>query len=130
VHGGCSGNERVIGQIAGFRVAMKVAEIREFGKKLVIVGGIKYEAGRAETQVGFVKVLENALNRMEQVLEEECEYLARTEKRMADILAEIAKPFDKVERLELLKQRQREIEAELDLSKGENTAIDEIECTA
>jgi len=130
VHGGCSGNERVIGQIAGFRVAMKVAEIREFGKKLVIVGGIEYEAGRAETQVGFVKVLENALNRMEQVLEEECEYLARTEKRMADILAEIAKPFDKVERLELLKQRQREIEAELDLSKGENTAIDEIECTA
>jgi len=109
---------------------MKVAEIREFGKKLVIVGGIKYEAGRAETQVGFVKVLENALNRMEQVLEEECEYLARTEKRMADILAEIAKPFDKVERLELLKQRQRGIEAELDLSKGENPAIDEIECTA
>jgi hypothetical protein len=72
-----------------------------------------------------VRVLENTLNRMELVLQEETEYLARTEKRLADIHNEIVKPFDKAERLEWLKIRQREIEAELDLSKGENTAVDE-----
>ncbi|WP_197483780.1 helicase-related protein [Ralstonia mannitolilytica] len=127
VHGVRYGNERVIGQIAGFRVAVKAAEIREFGKKLVILGGIEYEAGKAETPIGFAKVLENALNRIEQVLEEEREYLARTEKRMADIQAEIAKPFDKAERLAWLQQRQKEIDAALDLSKGEMQAAEEAE---
>lgn len=44
---------------------------------------------------------------------------------MADIHAEVAKSFDKAERLVMLKQRQREIEAELDLDKGENTAVED-----
>lgn len=126
-HGVRYGSERVIGSIAGFRVAVKAAEIREFGKRLVILGGIEYEVGKAETPIGFVKVLENALNRMEQELEEEREYLTRTEKRMADIEAEIAKPFDKAERLAWLQQRQKEIDAALDLSKGEMQAAEEAE---
>lgn len=126
VHG-VRGGERVIGRIAGFRVAVKTAASLESGKRLVILGGIEYEAGKAETPIGFVKVLENALNRMEQTLEEEREYLARTEKRMADIQAEIAKPFDKAERLVWLRQRQKEIDAALDLSKGEMQAAEETE---
>jgi N12 class adenine-specific DNA methylase len=129
VHGVRYGSERVIGQIAGFRVAVKASVALEFGKKLVIVGGIEYEAGKAETPIGFVKVLENALNRMEQVLEEEREYLIRTEKRMADIQAEIAKPFDKAERLAWLQQRQMEIDAALDLSKGDLSATEGVEAT-
>ncbi|MBU9211658.1 hypothetical protein [Burkholderia multivorans] len=44
---------------------------------------------------------------------------------MADIQAEIAKPFDKAERLVWLQQRQREIDAALDLSKGEMQAVEE-----
>jgi len=127
MHGVRPGNERIIGQIAGFRVAVKAAEIREYGKRLLIRGGVEYEAGRAESPTGFVKVLENALNRMELVLEEETEHLARTEKRMADILVEVAKPFDKAERLAWLRQRQREIEAVLDLTKGELAAAEEAE---
>ncbi len=122
MHGVRPGNERIIGQIAGFRVAVKAAEIREYGKRLLIRGGVEYEAGRAESPTGFVRVLENALNRMELVLEEETEHLSRTEKRMADILVEVAKPFDKAERLAWLQQRQREIEAVLDLTKGEMAA--------
>jgi len=81
----------------------------------------------AETPIGFVKVLENALNQMELVLEEEREHLARTEKRMADILVEVAKPFDKAERLTWLQQRQREIDAALDLTKGDLAAAEEAE---
>ena len=106
---------------------MKAAEAQEFGKRLLIRGSVEYEAGRAETPIGFVKVLENALNRMELGLEEEREHQARTEKRMADILIELAKPFDKVERLGWLQQRQREIEAVLDLSRGELAAVEEAE---
>jgi hypothetical protein len=127
VHGVRYGSERVIGRLAGFPIVVKAAEIREFGKQLLIRCGIDYEAGRAETPIGFVKVLENTLNRMELVLEEEREYLARTEKRMADIQAEVAKPFDKAERLTWLQQRQREIDAALDLTKGDLAAAEEAE---
>lgn len=127
VHGVRYGSERVVGQIAGFRVAVKAATVREFGKALLIKGGIEYEAGRAESPIGFVKVLENVLNRMELMLEEEREHLARTEKRTADILVEVAKPFDRAERLASLQQRHREIEAALDLTKGEMAAAEEAE---
>ena len=127
VYGAKSGADRIVGQIAGFRVAVQLSALQEIGKQLVVLGGVEYRCGQAESAQGFVRVLENALNRMEQWLLEEQEYLARTEKRMADIQAEAAKPFDKAARLEWLKQRQREIEAELDLSKGENTAVDETE---
>jgi hypothetical protein len=129
VHGVRYGSERVIGKLAGFRIAVKAADLREFGKMLVIVGGIEYEAGKAETPIGFVKVLENTLNRMEQVLEEEREYLTRTEKRMADIQTELAKPFDKADRLAWLQQRQKEIDAALDLSKGDLGATEEAQAT-
>ncbi|MFZ5794517.1 MAG: hypothetical protein ACOY4B_08635, partial [Pseudomonadota bacterium] len=67
--------------------------------------------------------------RMGMVLEEERERLARTEKRMADILVEVAKPFDKAERLAWLQQRQREIDAALDLTKGDLAAAEEAEAS-
>ncbi|WP_126448408.1 DEAD/DEAH box helicase family protein [Sulfuricystis multivorans] len=118
--------ERVIGSIAGFRVVVRTTG---FGKKLVMLGGAEYEVDKAETPIGYVRVLENALNQMEQVLEEEREYLARTEKRMADIQVEIAKPFDKAERLAWLQQRQREIDAVLDLTKGDLAAAEEAEAS-
>lgn len=127
VHGVRYGSERVIGRLSGFPVVVKAAEILEFGKRLFIRGGIDYETGRAETPIGLVKVLENALNQMEQVLEAEREHLARMEKRMADILVEVAKPFDKAERLAWLLQRQREIDAALDLAKGDLAAAEEAE---
>ena len=129
VHGVRYGNERVIGRLAGFPVVVKAAEILEFGKRLFIRGGIDYEAGRAETTIGFVKVLENTLHQMELVLEKEREHLARTEKRMADIMVEVARPFDKAERLAWLQQRQREIDASLDLTKGDPAAAEETEAS-
>lgn len=123
VHGVRAG-ERVIGKLSGFPIVVRKGE---FEKWLLIRGGIDYEAGKAETPIGFVKVLENALARMDEVLVNEREYLARTEKRMADIQAELAKPFDKAERLEWLRERQREIDAALDLTKGDLAAAEEEE---
>jgi len=123
VYGNKAKRDRNIGQIAGFPIAAKVTVLE--GIVLVILGDIEYRCNHVESAQGFVRVLENTLNRMEMVLQEELEYLARTEKRMADIHAEAVKPFDKAARLEWLKQRQREIEAELDLNKSENTAVDE-----
>jgi N12 class adenine-specific DNA methylase len=119
-------SERAIGEIAGFPIVVQAPEIR-VGKRLLIRGGIDYTVGRAETPMSFVRVLENTLNQMEQVLNEEGEHLARTEKRLSDIRIEVAKPFDKAERLTWLQQRQREIEAALDLTKGDLAAVEEME---
>lgn len=122
-HGDKSSRDREIGRFAGFPIAVKATAFE--GNMLFILGGIEYRCGQAETAQGFVRVLENSLNSMDQWCLEEQEHLAKTEKRMADIHAEVAKSFDKAERLVMLKQRQREIEAELDLDKGENTAVED-----
>ena len=124
VYGIKSGEDRIIGQIVGFRILL---ERRGLENQLAILGSasFKYRCGHAETAQGLIRVIENALSNMEASLEEEMVYLTRNEKRMADIQVEIARPFDKVERLAWLVQRQREIEAELDLSKGDNTAVEE-----
>lgn len=128
VYGNKSRGDRIVGQIAGFPIAVKDTALE--GKILFVMGGIEHRCGRAETAQGCVLILESALSSMELVLQEESEYLARTEKRMADIRVEVEKPFDKAARLECLKQRQREIEAELDLDKGENAAVEEAAETA
>jgi len=128
VHGFKCG-ERVIGQVAGFEVVVRRSEYRYQYEPtdMVVRGEVDHLAGNAETPAGLVRVLENALNRMDKALESECEYLFRTEKRMADLAVEIAKTYDRSDRLIWLQQRQKEINAALDLSKGEMAAVEEAE---
>ncbi|MBU0501435.1 MAG: DEAD/DEAH box helicase family protein [Gammaproteobacteria bacterium] len=122
--------ERVIGRIAGLQVGVRASILKNGGKQLLLLGDAEYEAGRAETATGMVKVLENALGRMGDALKEERALLERTEKRLADIQTETAKPFEKADRLVWLRQRQREIEGALDLTKGEMAAAEETESEA
>jgi hypothetical protein len=100
---------------------------RDFGKRLVLLGNVEHEAGHTDNPNGFIRVLENLMNRMEERLAEDSDYLARTEKRMSDLKAEIAKQFDKADRLAWLACRQKEIDAALDLSKGDTSAVEEEE---
>jgi hypothetical protein len=60
VHGVRYGSERVIGRLAGFPIVVKAAEIREFGKRLLIRGGIDYEAGRRKPRSASSSVGEHA----------------------------------------------------------------------
>jgi N12 class adenine-specific DNA methylase len=119
------GDTRVIGLFGGFRMAIRSHVKRDFGKRLVLLGNVEHEAGHTDNPNGFIRVLENLMNRMEQRLAEDRDYLARTEKRMSDLKAEIAKQFDKADRLAWLAFRQKEIDAALDLSKGDTSAVDE-----
>jgi hypothetical protein len=89
------------------------------------LGGAEYSCGPADSSPGCMRVLENTLNNMDRYLLEEQGYFATNEKRMMDIQLEVVKQFDKADRFEQLKVRQREIEAMLDLNKDEKTAIDE-----
>lgn len=81
-------------------------------------------AHHSDNPMGMVRVIENVANALEGRLAEVHEYLARAEKRLADILAELSKPFDKEERLTQLLVRQREINASLDLDKGNAGAME------
>jgi hypothetical protein len=113
-----------VGKFAGFEIVVEMNRTTKV-RHLIVRGEVDYQTGYAETPLGFVKVIENAVNGMDVTLAETCERQAREEKRKADIEAELAKPFEKADRLEWLRQRQREIDAALDLSKGDHQAADE-----
>ena len=129
VHGLKRGGERVIGRLSGFDVVVRRPEYRAQYEtsEMLIRGEADYPVSNAESPAGQMKVLENALHRMDKALDTEREHLAMTEKRLADLTVEVAKPYDKAERLAWLQQRQKEINAVLDLTKGEMTAVEEAE---
>lgn len=120
--------DSVIGEVAGFEIVL--TQSRDYGdvrKVLVIRGAGEYQTGRAETPLGFVKVLENTVHSLDIVLAEQQERLALNDKRLADLTSQVSRKFDKADRLNWLQQRQKEIDAMLDLSKGDLAAADENE---
>ena len=119
------GETSMIGQFGGFRLAVRMDHRSgDYGRVLVLVGNNEYEANYTDNQDGLVRVVEYALNRIDQQLELARERLIDTEKRMAALKVEVAKRFDKIDRLDWLHQRQLEIEGALDLSKGDTAVAD------
>lgn len=122
--------EKAIGRIAGFDVVLSRPEHRaEFMATILLRGEVDHEASSAETPAGIVRVLENALHRMAAAVEDVREYVYRLEKRFVDLSVEVGKPYDKADRLAWLQQRQKEINAALDLSKGDTAAVEEAEAS-
>jgi hypothetical protein len=79
------GDTRVIGLFGGFRMAIRSHVKRDFGKRLVLLGNVEHEApGIRTTPTGISVFSKNLMNRMEQRLAEDRDYLARTDKRMGD----------------------------------------------
>ena len=83
-----------------------------------------YAAHHSDNPQGMVRVVENVANSLEGRLAEAYEDAARAEKRLADILTELVKPFEQEERLTQLLARQREINAALDLDKDNAGAME------
>lgn len=116
--------EIVIGQFGGFDLAVSIPTAAAEGPCFMLKGRRAYAAHHSDNSQGMVRVIENVANGLEGRLSEVYEDLARAEKRLADILMELAKPFDKEERLTQLQVRQREINAALDLDKGNAGAME------
>jgi hypothetical protein len=114
-----------VGQFTGFALAVSVPN-RNFGDGpcFILKGRGTYSANHSEHPQGMVRVIENLANSLEERLAEAQKDLVRAAKRLADILAELAKPFDKEARLTQLLTRQREINAALDLDKGHAGAME------
>lgn len=83
-----------------------------------------YAAHHSDNPQGMVRVVENVANSLEGRLAEAYEDVARAEKRLADILTELAKPFEKEESAGRSCCVQREINAALDLDKDNAGAME------
>ena len=114
-----SPGEMSVGQFAGFDLA-----VSSEGPCFILKGRRANAAHHSDNPQGMVRVVENVANSLEGRLAEAYEDAARAEKRLADILTELAKPFEKEERLTQLLARQREINAALDLDKDNAGAME------
>ncbi|TXT28561.1 MAG: DEAD-like helicase [Rhodocyclaceae bacterium] len=119
-----SPGEMSVGQFAGFDLVVSIPTGTSDGPCFILKGRRAYAAHHSDNPQGMVRVVENVANSLEGRLAEAYEDAARAEKRLADILTELAKPFEKEERLTQLLARQREINAALDLDKDNAGAME------
>jgi hypothetical protein len=73
----------------------------------------------AENPVGTIQSIEYALRGLDKAVSEERERAARAEKMLGDFQEQAGKPFEHEARLKELLARQAELNAALDLDKGE-----------
>jgi hypothetical protein len=92
--------ERSVGQYAGFAVSVsRYLTASDDGPCFLLKGRRAYAAHHSDTPQGMLRVIENVANGLAGRLSDAHDDLARAEKRLADILMELAKPFDKAARL-------------------------------
>ena len=76
----------------------------------------------ADNPLGTMQSVEHVLRSLDRAAEKEHEHLGRLEKSVADFRAEAGRPFEHEARLKELVVRQAEINAALDLDKGDRQA--------
>jgi hypothetical protein len=73
----------------------------------------------ADSPLGTMQSIEHALRALDKGAADESERLARSEKMLADYRAQLDRPFEHEARLNELLNKQNELNAALDLDKGE-----------
>lgn len=96
--------------------------------ELNLQGATSHPVRLQETAHGNIRSLEHQLQQWEASLAERLEHLQQSRKRAVELEGQEDQPFEYVERLAILSQRQQELVRELDLSRngrgtGESTAI-------
>lgn len=92
---------------------------------LMIRGAGLYSAHlNPENPVGTMQSIEHTLRALENSLQDEMQKLARSEKMLSDYRRQLDKPFEHEAQLKELIVRQAELNAALDLDKGEQQAAD------
>jgi hypothetical protein len=88
--------------------------------ELFVRGAVMYKAQfNAENPLGTMQSIEYALRGLDKALADERERAARAEKALRDFEEQAGKPFEHEARLKELLGRQTELNAALDLDKGE-----------
>ena len=88
--------------------------------ELFVRGAATYSANlNPENSVGTVQSIEHALRSLERHAENDREHIDRIEKTLADYRAQAGKPYEHEAKLKELLVRQAQLNAALDLDKGE-----------
>ena len=88
--------------------------------ELFVRGAAMYKAQlNAENPLGTMQSIEHALRGLDKAVADERERAARAEKMLGDFEAQSGKPFEHEARIKELLGRQAELNAALDLDKGE-----------
>ena len=98
----------------------------EHTPELFVRGAATYSANlNPENPVGTVQSVEHALRTLERHADNDREHIERLEKTMADYQAQAGKPYEHEPRLKELLVRQAQLNAALDLDKGEQQVAQE-----
>ena len=115
-----SRGERPVGQFAGFQVF--VADNFLGGPEILLKGAATHTAKVGSTALGTIRSVEYVLQNLDETIANLAQQIGSTQKRLADLTAQAAQPFEYEERLATLTQRQQEIEDALDLTKNQASA--------
>jgi len=109
--------DRRVGSIAGFQVFVSDSFLA--GPEILLKGASTYAAKVSDSAFGTIRSVEHAIHHLDEVAGNLVQGIADTRKRLADTQAQVEAPFEYAERLGFLTRRQREIEEQLDLTKGQ-----------
>ena len=113
-----------IGHFNGFAISYLKDHFNKT-TNLVLTGQASHMANSAKNNLGLVMVLENTLNGMAEEVIVQRGRLQSSERRLVDIHSSLEVGFEHIDRINELTCRQREIELELDLMKGDHAATDD-----
>ncbi len=117
--------DQEIGTFLGFKI--EVYQTDELYWSVTFVGNHEYTLGHTKSGDSLVRMVQREIRDLPRHLAVANERLQFLERRMVDLEVEVAKTFDKQDRIDELRKRQIEIDTALDLSKGDLTAVDELE---
>jgi CheY-like chemotaxis protein len=112
-------------QFRGFEILSRGSTMRNFDgepdlPELFVRGKGTYRAHlNAENPIGTIQSIEHALRALERLAQDEKEQIERQEKAAADYQVQLNRAFEHDEKLKELLARQAQLNAALDLDKGE-----------
>lgn len=120
------GESVLVGYYRGLAVSVEGAALAD-ERRLAISGQANFSTFLTRDPEGVLASLDRLVDSMEGQLADVENQLSRLEKELVETEAILLKPFDKADRMAWLVARQREIEDELDLAKGEISAVEDDE---
>jgi N12 class adenine-specific DNA methylase/predicted RNA methylase len=120
------GMQAVIGSIGGLDIYVEGSKfLNSDVRTWSLRGNLSYRCSASESGLGQIRALTSALSDVPGTVDYFNERIALDRKRLSELTVILSKGFDKAERLAYLQQRQREIDNQLDLSKGDLSATND-----
>jgi N12 class adenine-specific DNA methylase/O-acetyl-ADP-ribose deacetylase (regulator of RNase III) len=110
-------NAYVVGSFAGFEVLARPAVMQP--AEILLKGHNYYSAHISETPLGTIRSLEHAAQNLEERLAYHQRELAETEKKCGELETKIGQSFEHESKLQSFRQRQKELEEALDITKNQ-----------